>query len=255
MMEIYSFGQGEPIIFLHGMVGDHNAFRKEMADLSSEYEVITYDLLGHGEDRGVELTFTLETLQQQLDYVYMKCGIEQAHLCSLSFGSYIVNAYAQHYPNKVLSITNVGGYFNNSSPLFDIFKYIWDTQDLPYEDWIDLIANQINSTNPYAKESIEIFSKYARRVHSTILKQTFQICLQTDMKSILRGIKQPVLWIMGEDDNLFKSSIYDLQKLIPHVIYKEIPKAGHVVQVNQSRSFIDIFRKFIKHRQLWNSFV
>lgn len=152
-MQIYSFGQGQSIIFLHGLVGNHNAFRKEMDELSKDYHVITYDLLGHGGDRGEEVPFTLEVLLQQLDQVFEKSGIEQAHLCSLCFSSYIMNAYAQRYPNKVLSLTNIGGHYNNPSPLFDTFQTLWDTQFLQYEQWIYQIATQINWNSPYAYPS------------------------------------------------------------------------------------------------------
>jgi pimeloyl-ACP methyl ester carboxylesterase len=245
-MQIYSSGQGQTIIFLHGLVGNHNAFRKEMDELSTDYHVVTYDLLGHGEDRGVEASFTLENLLQQLDQVFQQSGIEQAHLCSLCFSSYIANAYAYRYPTKVLSLTHIGGHYNNPSPLFDTFQLLWDTQSLPYEQWINQIASRINWKSPFAKESIEIFTQYAKKMHPSILKQAFQIRLQLDIKRILREIQHPVLWIMGEYDYLYKSAIYDLHQVIPHVHYVEIPNAGHVVQAYQSRLFVDIYKQFLQ---------
>ncbi|UOF91977.1 alpha/beta hydrolase [Fodinisporobacter ferrooxydans] len=250
MMNIYSFGQGQAIIFIHGLVGNHNAFRKEMAELSTDYHVLSYDLLGHGEDRGVEVSFTLEDLLQQLHQVFQKSGIEQAHLCSLCFSSYIANAYAYRYPTKVLSLMHIGGHYNNPSPLFDTFQSIGDIQSLPYEEWIYQIATKINWNSPYAEESIEIFTQYARKIHPSVLKQAFQIRLQSDIKELLKEIKHPVMWIMGEYDYLYKSAIYDLHQIVPHVHYVEVPSAGHVVQAYQSRLLIDIYKQFLSKIQI-----
>ncbi|WP_227939549.1 alpha/beta fold hydrolase [Alkalihalobacillus deserti] len=101
----------ETIIFLHGMVGNKNAFKKEIEKLKDQYLCIAYDFYDPN-DLAVEGVLSLDLLVEQLYSKYVKAGIEQAHLCTLSFGSIVAMAFANKYPNMVTSMTFVGGYLS-----------------------------------------------------------------------------------------------------------------------------------------------
>ncbi|MEC3020930.1 alpha/beta hydrolase, partial [Bacillus cereus] len=117
-MQTNIHSEKETIIFIHGLVGNRRAFKKEQKRFSASYNIITYDLLGHGDDKGEAIDFSLQRLVDQLLNLYEQEGIKKAHICALSYGCYISTIFAQMHPEKVLSICHIGGHYNNPSRLY-----------------------------------------------------------------------------------------------------------------------------------------
>lgn len=251
-MNITSLGHGEPIVFLHGLVGNQHVFKNVVPELKKQYQTITYDYLGHGTDIGEEIEFTIENLVAQLLYVFKTENIDKAHLCALSFGSYIAHAFADQYPGKVISICNIGGHYNNDSFLFDQFRLSYEESLDNYPQWLENYAKRVKldtteMPNPYNRKSKEIFMKYGLLMHPTVIKQSLEIRLYYDLKSVLKRYKKPVLWISGEYDFLYRTCTYDLLEILPHVQYVEIPEAGHLVHLNQPEKFLYEYKRFLNN--------
>ncbi|MFD2507633.1 alpha/beta fold hydrolase [Halalkalibacter alkalisediminis] len=80
--------------------------------------------------------------------------------------------------------------------------------------------------------------KYGLLMHPSIIKQSLEIRLQYDLKSVLTKFQKPIFWLSGEYDFLYRSCTYVLLEIIPHVQYVEIQNAGHLVHLNQSELFL-----------------
>ncbi|WP_227935450.1 alpha/beta fold hydrolase [Alkalihalobacillus deserti] len=249
-MNITSKGSGDPIVFLHGLVGNQDVFKVEVNQLNANYQTITYNYLGHGSDLGTNVRFTLEYLVEQLWEVFETERIDKAHICALSFGCYIAHAFEKKYPDKVMSICNIGGHYNNPSFLFDQFKLSLIEPMEDYSIWLTNYAERVKPNtkempNPYNSKSKDIFLKYGLLMHPSIIKQSLNIRLQYDLKSVLTRCQKPILWVSGEYDFLYRSCTYDLFKVIPHVQYVEVPDAGHLVHLNQSELFLKQYESFL----------
>ena len=81
-MQTNIHSEKETIIFIHGLVGNRRAFKKEQKRFSSSYNIITYDLLGHGDDKGEAIDFSLQRLVDQLLNLYEQEGIKSTYLCA-----------------------------------------------------------------------------------------------------------------------------------------------------------------------------
>jgi pimeloyl-ACP methyl ester carboxylesterase len=250
LLQIRKDSGKETIIFIHGLVGNHRAFKKECKLFSPHYNIITYDLLGHGEDKGQAIDFSLERLVEQLSDVYTKEGIKQAHLCTLSYGCYIGILFAHSYPEKVLSLCHIGGHYNNPSDLYDVFKKFWDKRDMKYSAWLYQYASTIfpagiTSGNPFALISKNIYYRFGLKLHPSIILESLRHRLEFDLKSRLQELTHPILWVMGEYDQLYKSCLVDLKTILPHVLYKEIPLAGHAANLFRPNYFYDLYSRFL----------
>jgi len=250
-VEIIQTGSGETIIFVHGLVGNRNAFKREYQYFCSDYQVVGYDLLGHGSDRGKEISFSLENLLAQLHDVYRQAGVEKAHLCTLSYGCYIANLFAAEYPEKVLSLCHIGGHYNNPSQLFDVFQSYWERIDDEYLLWLHQYSDAINPSvkgafNPFALLSNAVYYKLGRQLYPTVLKDALGHRVLFDMKTCLATLKQPMLWVMGGYDHLYKTCLYDLDKIVPHVQYKELPLAGHAANIFRPGYFQKQYAEFLR---------
>ena len=73
--------------------------------LSEHYEVIRYDVRGHGESTtGSKTELTMEQLARDALAVLDACGIARAHLCGLSIGGMTAMQIATLLPDRVLKI-------------------------------------------------------------------------------------------------------------------------------------------------------
>ncbi|MDE3840117.1 alpha/beta hydrolase [Bacillus methanolicus] len=239
----------EKIVFIHGLTGRKRAFHKEIDYFSQAYHTYAYDLLGHGEDRGKPVEFTLDNLVEQLEILFDQEGIEKAHICSLSYGCYPATIFANKWKENVLSLCYIGGHYNSPSPLFAVFQHYWDTSSENYSTWLKNYARDLfpkeGVVDPYSLVSSKVYYKYGLELDKGILKEAIGHRLFYDLRRDLKNINVPVLWVMGDHDFLYKSSIADLKKVIPHVQYKEIPHAGHTANLFRPKSFKKIYEDFL----------
>ncbi|MDQ0246383.1 pimeloyl-ACP methyl ester carboxylesterase [Bacillus fengqiuensis] len=238
----------ETIIFLHGMVGNQNAFKRERERLQAEYNCITYDFYD-SENLGTDVPFSLDLLLDQLYSKYKEHGIKRAHLCALSFGCIIASAFVEKYPDMVRSLTFIGGYFCNVPSQLHLkrLQLNKEKQQLKYERWIQRYARLLNANKKQISEDSEgIFIKSALQLHPHVFEKATMLPLEFDSRKALCGIKTPILWIMGEYDELYKETLSNLKQDIPHVQYKELKNAGHVAHIHQPEQFMSIFYSFLK---------
>lgn len=243
----------EAIIFIHGLTGTKRAFKKQMDYFNSKFYTYSYDLLGHGEHIGKDIEFTLENLVKQLEDFYEQNGIQEAHLCSLSYGCYPSAIFANKWKNKVKSLCFIGGHYNAPSQLFEVFQHYWEIRDEDYPSWLQNYSNDIypkeSVIDPYSTISKKIYYKYGLELDHHVLKESLQHRLHYDLRSVLTHLTIPVLWVMGEQDSLYKSTLTELKQVIPHVIYREIKHAGHAANLFRPNCFRKMYETFLgEHR-------
>ncbi len=229
---------------MHGIVGNKNAFKKEIAKLKEQYHCICYDLYDVHEV-GLSLTVLIERLSHQ----YKKAKLKKAHLCALSFGSLIAVAFAKKYPDMVESITVVGGYCCQVPSRFytNVTTMLEKKDQIDYEEWVCEYARLLNpNVDSIAEDSEAIFIQYAKQVHPVVLEKLIRMQLEFDSKTALAGLTMPVLWVMGEYDELYKGTLSHLKTQIPHVEYHEIQRAGHVAHIHQPELFMLLFQTFLR---------
>ena len=122
------------------------------------------------------------------------------------------------------------GHYNNPSRLYNVFQNFWEKRGDEYSKWLSQYANTIFPSgilkaNPFAVISRNIYYRFGLQLHSSIIAQSLRHRLEFDLKSKLKSLPHPILWVMGEHDHLYKSCLFDLKSILPNVLYKEIPLA------------------------------
>jgi pimeloyl-ACP methyl ester carboxylesterase len=98
-------GQGEPIVLIHSALGDLVSWDDQIADFSSRYKVVRYDVRGWGRSTGPETGYAeYEDLRALLDYL----GIARAALVGCSYGGGIAIDFALACPDRVTGLVPVG---------------------------------------------------------------------------------------------------------------------------------------------------
>lgn len=94
-------GDGPAVVLIHG-VGLDNTMWDLVADvLTPHFQVVRYDIVGHGETPPYQGELTFEILAQQLLDVLDAQRIPDAHLVGFSLGALIAQGFALRFPRRV----------------------------------------------------------------------------------------------------------------------------------------------------------
>jgi pimeloyl-ACP methyl ester carboxylesterase len=105
-------GGGIPLVFIHGAFCDSNLWEPQWQYFSSKYQVIRYDLRGHGRTGRSSLNhYMISTFADDLAALLDALEIQSPVICGLSMGGVIAQAFAVHHPEKsralILASTSV----------------------------------------------------------------------------------------------------------------------------------------------------
>ena len=80
-------GEGEPLVLLHGYVGDRRTWQRQIEDLSDEFTVVAWDAPGFGGSSDPPETFRLADFADCLAAFIEALSLRRAHLVGLSWGA------------------------------------------------------------------------------------------------------------------------------------------------------------------------
>jgi HOMODA hydrolase len=104
-------GNGDTLIFQHGLNGHLEAYAKNIIPLSSRFHVVAFDYVGHGLSAKPVREYTPMMLAEQLRELMDAMGIDKAHLSGESLGGWVSGHFAAMYPDRVgrLMLNTAGG--------------------------------------------------------------------------------------------------------------------------------------------------
>lgn len=94
-------GKGPPVILLHGVGLNQSIWAGQVKALAPDFQVFTYDLLGHGRSAAVGAKARLADWIGQLNSVVRDLALGKFALVGFSFGGLIAQAYAAQYPRLI----------------------------------------------------------------------------------------------------------------------------------------------------------
>jgi pimeloyl-ACP methyl ester carboxylesterase len=99
---------GVPVVFIHGLGGDLEAWRAQLDHVRATRRAVAYDQRGHGNSQPAkDGVYTAETLAEDLDRVLRSVGAERAVLVGHSLAGIVLSAYAERHPEKVAALVYV----------------------------------------------------------------------------------------------------------------------------------------------------
>lgn len=104
-------GQGEPLLFIHGLGSSGRDWEPQVPAFSQSYQVITFDLRGHGRSAKPAGPTSMAQFAQDALNLLQALGISRAHVVGLSLGGGIAFQLAVTSPATLATLTIV-----NSAP-------------------------------------------------------------------------------------------------------------------------------------------
>lgn len=100
-LEIWDSGSGEPVVFVHGGMGDECFAVLAEPVLTNRYRLIHYHRRGWGNSERLEAPLTLAQQAADCRAVMHHLGLERAHLVGQSYGGVILLQKALNAPDAV----------------------------------------------------------------------------------------------------------------------------------------------------------
>ncbi|MEK7276601.1 MAG: alpha/beta hydrolase, partial [Chloroflexota bacterium] len=103
-----TYGQGKPVVLLHGWLGSWGLWQRTMEVLGGGYRTYALDFWGFGESGKKRQTYAVSDFVSLVDQFMGQLGIESAPLVGHSMGGTVSLGVAFRYPNRVEKIAVVG---------------------------------------------------------------------------------------------------------------------------------------------------
>src|SRR2546422_6412035 len=97
-------GSGPPVVLVHGFPLNRTIWAPQLGELSRDYQVVTFDLRGHGESEATPGIYAMEDLAQDVKALVDHLGLDRIVLGGLSMGGYVSFAFLRQFREMVQAL-------------------------------------------------------------------------------------------------------------------------------------------------------
>ena len=235
------------IIFLHPAFSDHRIFNLQIDHFSKHYKVVTIDLIGHGLSKANKSKDKIDTSTEHIRRILEIEGNGKVHLVGVSMGTLIAQYYALKHPEKIKSLTALGGYNINKAN-----KEVAHAQKAVN---FNLIMRAIFSMDSFRKKASEItcISQKGQALfyQSASLYKRKSFMIMAGLEKVIKDRKHleqdyPLLILTGEYDiDLSIKMSKKWQSDTQNSMYYNIICAGHCANIDNPTEFNKVVKNFI----------
>ena len=235
------------IFFAHGALVDHAQFDLQMSLLQEDYQIIRWDMRGHGQSRPLNGSFSVKDATNDVISILDNLGKEDAIFIGQSAGTYVIQELAFQHPERVKAMIIIDGTCitaklspieSFSVKISPLMFSIW-----PYENLKSAMveASSIKSdTKKYLKEQ---FNELSKKEFLNIWKGLSK-CIHYEPNY---HVTCPLLLVYGEHDKTgnIRKAMKEWSKRDKQSIYVIIQNAGHCSNQDDPEFFNKLLMEFL----------
>ena len=171
------YGQGEPLLLLHGNSESINSFHLQIPEFSKSYHVIAVDTRGQGKSTEDGKLYTYDLFAEDMNALLEYLKLEKVNILGWSDGGNTGLIMAMKYPQRVKKLVTMGA---------NVF-----IDNTVVDEWV---FKELNKQKTELKSDTSTWAKNRIRLINLLLtepKHTF---------AELKTISNPVLVVAGEKD-------------------------------------------------------
>lgn len=258
--QIYGPEQGRRWVFLHGLMGFLNNWRKIVSGLESTERCLAYDQRGHGRSIKPETGYAPEDYADDLKAILDELGWTKIVLVGHSMGGRNALNFCSRYPEMVekFIMEDIGP--SSSVDNLGYYQILLGLVPAPFADRAsaraffsgEFLEKARTRDNPkmlaeyfYANMEEKSDGTVSWRFSKEAILESVRQGQIKDRWSELSDLKVPTLLIKGENSRELSLETYEkmlaTNKLIHGVI---LPNAGHWVHADQPAAFLSEIRRF-----------
>jgi pimeloyl-ACP methyl ester carboxylesterase len=233
--------KGHAILAVHGAAGNGNTYRPLLEKLAAAHSPFAFDLPAHARSGGLDSLPSIARMAEFTRAVAGRLGLRTPVLLGHSMGGMVALEYALRWPDEVRALVLVGSAARSTLPEAHVAQ-----------------QRRIVAGKARREFSREGFSPAASPevVRAGIMEE-----LKTDPRAVLgdllaiqgfdavprlRDVRPPTLVLYGEDEmERLRVAGDELAAGIPGARKGVIPKAGHLVPLEQPEAVADAVNAFL----------
>ncbi len=260
--QLYGSENHRQWVFLHGLMGYGQNWRKIATDLSQQDQVLTFDQRGHGKSMKPATGYAPEDYADDLFLILQELGWKKIVLVGHSLGGRNALMFAAKFPEMLdkLVIVDIGPDSRPDAPAY--YQRLFDLIPTPFKSKLAAKSFFMNEFMAIGKEygqpqtlGAYLYSNIDElpdgradwRFSTKAMIASVQQGRAQDHWNELRQLPMPTLVIRGENSkDLTADEFKRMQLSNPRVQGVEIPGAGHWVHFDQPQAFIKALRDFVQ---------
>lgn len=246
-----SYGQGEPLVILHGLLGSADNWHSIATKLASHFRVYTLDQRNHGHSpHSSEMDYSL-LAQDAHDFIKSQ-GLADALVLGHSMGGKTAMQMALLYPRQVRRLVVVDIAPRGYAPRHWSMLQAMASLDLAHsrtrselESALAPVVADLSTRQFLLKNAVRTETgHFDWRIGLRQIIQNYSRL--TEALNGERPFDKPTLFIRGQkSDFLFESDLPDISRLFPRARLRTIPAAGHLVHVQNAEAFLKVVLEFL----------
>ncbi len=224
-------GKGMPVLLSHGFSATARMWDDQVAALKDRYQVITWDMRGHGESDYPEdaSLYSERHTVDDMAAILRTLGIERAVIGGLSLGGVMSMGFHAAYPGMVraLMLFDTGPGYRNAEA-----RQAWNERSLQQADRFEKeglsALNRSDEVRLGEHRSAEGLARAARGMLTQV---------DDHLIRDLPNVKVPTLVLVGANDTNFLAATDYMANKIADSTKVVIPDAGHAANLHQPAAF------------------
>jgi pimeloyl-ACP methyl ester carboxylesterase len=250
-MSFRSRGDGETIVFLHGLLGSSKSWAFQFDHFSRNFRMIAWDAPGYGQSEMVSAS--IGAFVEALREFVANIGQPKVSLVGHSMGGTVAACFAATFPEMVsrlvLSCSHAGYGDPETAPMPAKFE-----RRMRELGEIGPIAYGMNRARDLLPDSVSpgVFDYAAEVVSETKpegLRRATRMLQCADNRRLLPKLEIPILVLTGERDTDVRPKLKaDLLKLAPVTRHVEMPNLGHAPYFEAPDYYNGLIEDFLSGR-------
>ncbi len=249
-MYFREFGQGSPVVILHGLFGFSDNWQTIAKGLAEHHLVITPDLRNHGRSPHVP-THSYPEMAEDLKVFLEEHWIFSTALVGHSMGGKVAMQFALHHPDMVDKLVVVdispGQAEDNHSAIFQALAGL-DLGKIATRQEADAF---LGAHIPDFGTRQFLLKNITRRPDGTFAWKMNLPVLQKEYPAILAAVDgepfdKPALFIRGSRSDYIRDTDFaSIYALFPQARIVTIPDAGHWVHADQPAQLLAVLQEYL----------
>ncbi|SMG53004.1 alpha/beta fold hydrolase [Paraburkholderia susongensis] len=237
-------GQGELVLFLHGVGGNKFNWAREVRVFSRYFHAVAWDMRGYGESDDYEGPLRFEDLSADILRILAYFGVQQVHLVGLSMGGRIAFDFLHRHPERVRTLT--------------VCSASHRAAEMSPERRAAFLASRLRPLREEGKTPADIAADVARSLvgphasveaYEALVESMCMLRAESYMKALeavstyeggipLESIRVPTNVVAASDDRLIPADVMrPMAQRIPGSVYQEITDCGHLSNLERPYAF------------------
>lgn len=249
-------GEGNPIVFLHGVLHSRRFYEPQLTELSETYRTVALDFRGHGRSETTELGHTVAQYARDVHAVLDELGLEDVVLVGWSMGALVAWDYVEQFgTDRLRGLVDVD--MEASRFQWDDYEFgltdlagLMDTLAMAQGDRTSLVDRMTEQvfTHPSAATTrlqVDEIARVPAPIRSAILFDA----LTRDYRDIISELGVPMLVCAGADDESTRgtvASVRNVADLAPDATFELFEDSGHGPCYEEPERFNRVLQGFVE---------